>query len=166
LKLKKYLAVAALILAGIGISGLKVKAQTGGTYNLPNSLCAVQGTSYLYCSQMGTITVNDVKYNVFLSALNITNLYQNPSSAPVNLNGGSFNLQNIQTGERFTMAFTSGTYEDRHLTFNFGPTVAPWNGQFTGTVDLDLVRTTPPPPCRYGCRPYWIDENVVLSNLQ
>jgi hypothetical protein len=153
------LMILAALLFTMTVTGAKAQQ-----YDLPNSGCAVQGTSYLYCSSMGIVTINDVRYNVFLSALNITNLYQNPESAPVVLGYGSFNLQNLTTGVYSTMAFLTATYTDRHLTFTFGPTVAPWNGQFSGTVDLDLVESVQNPPCgRYGCRTYWIAENVVLQ---
>jgi len=148
---------AAALLAILTLSTLSLGAQSGTTtYNLPNSSCSVQGTSYLYCSSMGVVNINGTVYSAFLSGVDVINLYQNAPSATVN-SGGSFNLQNVQNAEdRLTMHITSGTYENRRLTVNF-------SGAFNGAVDLDLLRLVQPPPCYRTCVARWIAENVVLT---
>jgi hypothetical protein len=146
---------ALLALALFVVGGNAVSAQT--TYNLSDSSCKVQGTNYLYCSGMGGIRVDGTVYSVFLSAVDITNLYQNPSSAPVSTAFGSINFQNVNTTVTTTIyPFTSGTYTDRHLTLLF-------SGAFSGSIDLDLVVSVQTPPCYRGCRTFWTAENVVLT---
>jgi hypothetical protein len=148
---------AALLLAILTLATLSLWAQSGTTtYNLPNSSCSVQGTSYLYCSSMGVVNISGTIYSTFLSGVDVVNLYQNPASAIVNP-GGSFNLQNVYNAEdRLTMHIASGTYENRRLTVNFA-------GAFNGTVDLDPLQVVPKPPCYRTCQARWIGENVVLT---
>ena len=143
-----------LLLAGLVVfSSLAVPATQAQTpYNLPNSLCAIQASDYVFCSQMGTVKINGTNYGVTMTA-RIPDIYQYPASGTIS----SVTVTLINWGTDTPMDLTAtGTYDDHHFTLNF-------SGAFTGTLKFGFIRTYPTPPCGRWCwLAHYNAENVVL----
>ena len=125
-------------------------AQT--TYNLTDSPCAIQGSNYLFCSQLGTVTIDGTQYGLSM-VTQIANLYQYPASGTIQ--SGTVSFENL-TNAIYTEATpgSTSTYENYNLTDNF-------SGGFNGTLTFTLQRRI---ACgRYGCRPAYWAHDVMLT---
>ena len=128
-------------------------AQT--TYNLPDAYCSIQGSGYLFCSDMANITINGVLYGVD-SVAQIPQLYNYPASGPVV--SGDVELEDWSTGIYTTgWDTTTSTYTNYVLTQNF-------SGDLNGSLTFTLIRKKPAPPCgRYCYIWHYYAHNVVLT---
>ena len=137
-----------LLLASLG--AIATPAQT--TYNLTNSLCAIQASNYLFCSQMGTVTMGGTNYAV-TSVITIPAIYMYPVSGTVT--DATVTFRNTTTDVENSISAT-GTYTDHVVTLNF-------SGLFAGTLVFDFVQVRQTPPCWRGCRAYYLAESAVLT---
>ena len=124
------------------------------TYNLPDSNCAIQAESNLFCNDMGAIVVNGVTYEVNSLTI-IPNLYQYPATGTIT--SGDISIENLST-DIYTTGYdnSTSTYENYVLTQNF-------SGALNGTLKFTLLREHSPRCTRYCYLWFYFAHNVTLT---
>lgn len=132
---------------------LSMSAFAQTTYNWQGSLCHIQASNYLFCSDMNEVNVNGINYVISIN-VTVPNIYTYPASRTVA--GGTITFQNAAT-DVYTTENIAGTYSDYAFALNF-------SGEFTGTLTFDFVRSYPKPPCGRWCwLPIYTANGDVLT---
>lgn len=148
-----------IAVAILGLLGLllvwqfpQVRAQNL-TLNLPSSLCSIQGSNYLLCSQIDGVKIEGKTYNISLMM------------APNGVAGSQISFTNVADDVRWSEALTSVRLQEKPVAPNNyfeidTGTFQAVNGSLAGTISFDVVGHR---ACGRACAEINIEINGTIA---